>query len=455
MTRFRWLLLLVCCLVLPATARADGIDLPILLVFGIGIFLPLLLFNATVEAPIVGRVLGMKFSEVWWPWFKANIWSLLSGIPVLVLTSFLKDWLVPTELGRRVRVYPWFLVLGIVVYYVVTVLVEWACASRLARRGNVHVASGRLLRAVSLANVASYLVLGPVFYYHEYPRSDVREFTADTRWAQQPALTVVAVSPSGHLEAARADGQERREVIPYGVRDYVVSADLGQALYRGSGDRLFLFQHGTNIPIPELGLWCRAPEMDFSPDGRYAAFIGRAGEQIILRVYDTAAGKLRDVPHFGRGSRNQLAWSTRADSFYLRSDTNYWEISLGPEVSYARLSKAPDDLADHYGRVGPTQTREGAFYGHHKEGGMELHVFWGLERTLRISGPMGRVMMIRDPAGWLGMEQAVFLDGGRELLVGLGGYVYLGDIAAKRLGPVMPGEKFIALTTPFSKRVGF
>ena len=36
-----------------------------------------------------------------------------------------------------------------------------------------------------------------------------------------------------------------------------------------------------------------------------------------------------------------------------------------------------------------------------------------------------------------------------------GDYVYLADVAASRVGSVLRGERFIALTTPFFKQVGF
>ena len=58
------------------------------------------------------------------------------------------------------------------------------------------------------------------------------------------------------------------------------------------------------------------------------------------------------------------------------------------------------------------------------------------------------------PAGALGVHQSVFL-GGNEVLVELGDYVYLADITTKRVGPVLQGEKFIALTGTFSKRFDF
>src|SRR6185503_13393495 len=165
--RFRWFLLLPCYVAFPGTARADGIDLPILIGYGVGIFLPLLLFNATVEAPIMGRFLGGRFSELWWPWFKANVWSLLSGIPVLVVNATLMDWCVPTELGARVRVYPIFLIVCILIYLLTTVLVEFLYARRLVRLADGHIITGRLFKGVLLANVVSYVVLGPVFYLFE------------------------------------------------------------------------------------------------------------------------------------------------------------------------------------------------------------------------------------------------------------------------------------------------
>jgi hypothetical protein len=50
-----------------------------------------------------------------------------------------------------------------------------------------------------------------------------------------------------------------------------------------------------------------------------------------------------------------------------------------------------------------------------------------------------------------GIEQAVFLEGIGEVLVGVGDSVYLLDLPSKRIGPVMGGQDFIVLAKPFSK----
>lgn len=455
MSHLRWLLLLLGCFIVPVHGRADGIDLPVLIGVGAGILVPLLLFNTAVEAPILAGQLGLTSRQWWWPWFKANVWSLLSGIPVLLFNEALKEWLVPKELGGRVRVYPFFLASSIGIYYLATVLVELAYGRRFLRRTGLRVGAGRLCQAVVLANAASYLVLGSILYYREYPRSEVREFTQDTRWARQPTVTVVAVGRNGHLEAVRADGAGGRVVVPHEVHDYVVSADLSRVLYRDAEDRFGFFQHGTNVLLPDLGLRCRAPGMDFSPDGRYAAFAGRIGSTDVLRVCDLTTVTVREVSPIGGGPGRTLVWSSSPDTFYLQSNREYWAIALGEEIVCTQLARAPEDLAVHYGRVGTRWGYDGVSYSQHQQGQRKLLVVPGWGSRLWIDGPEGRLLTLRDPAGSLPVSQAVFLEGGAEVLVELGGYVYLVDPDAKRLGPVVQGERFIAIADPFSKRAGF
>ena len=455
MTRLRWLLLLLCCFTFPFTARADGIDLPILLGFGLGIFLPLLLFNAAIEAPIMGRFLGIKLSDLWWPWFKANVWSLLGGIPALVINELLAGWLLPTELVRRFQVYPLFLVLFAAVFFAATWLVEFVCARSIVRRQGVKVERATLVKAVLLANVASYAILGPAFCVLQYPRPEVREFTRDTRWAKQPALAVVAVGPTGRLETATADGKNHRVILPYEVRDFVVSADLKTVLYRGQDDRFYSYRNGTNALMPELGFWCRTPEMDFSPSGRYAAFLNQ--ETKVIRIFDSMSGQFKDVPTFGDGYRCSVVWSSKEDTIYLKSEKDFREITLGPGSTnaYTALRNPPSDFAGHYGRVGDRWRREGAFYLRHRENGVALDIWYWAGSGLAIHRGRENLMKLSDPAGQLGFTQGILLEGGEEALVGFGNHVYLVDVVGKRLGPVLGGKDFIALAKPFSKQADF
>ena len=65
------------------------------------------------------------------------------------------------------------------------------------------------------------------------------------------------------------------------------------------------------------------------------------------------------------------------------------------------------------------------------------------------------VLRLKDPAGQLGTEQAVFPQGDAEILFGFGGFVYILDVPSKRIGPVMSGQDFIALANPFAKEAEF
>jgi len=365
----------------------------------------------------------------------------------------LTGWFLPAELGRRFRAYPFFLIIFIVVFFSATCLVEFLYARRIVRKTGVRVGAATLAKGVLLANLASYAVLGPVYAFIEYPRTDVREFASDARWSKQPALTVVAVGPGGQLEAAAVNGESNRIVVPYEVRDYVVSADLAQVLYRGTDDRFYLFKHGTNQSVPEIGFWCRAPEMDFSPGGKYAAFINCDSHEI--RVFDSTVGRFSEVPTFGKGDDCRLIWSSKEDTLYLRTGTEDWEIVLEPVVAYKRLKTPPTDFADHYGRVGPTRSRAGFRYTYHQDGPLKLAVWMGLGDYLVIWNQKETLIRLKDPAAQPGIEQAVFLDETGEVLVGVGDFIYILDVSSKRIGPVMSGQEFIALAKPFSKQVDF
>jgi len=404
----------------------------------------------------MGKFLGIKFSELWPPWFKANVWSLLAGIPTVVLNEALTGWFLPGELGRRHRAYPFFLALFILVFFAFTCLVEFLYARKIVRKTGVQVGRTTMAKGVLLANLASYIVLGPVYFFIEYPRTDVREFKSGTSWVKNGTLTVVAIGAKGQLEAATADGRNHRVVVPHEVRDYVLSADLAQVLYRGAGDRFYLFKGGTNQPVPELGFWCRAPEMDFSPSGRYAAFYDGATHTI--RVFDSKVGQCKDAPTFadGYGYDCSLVWSSKEDTIYLRDDKTRWEIVLAlPDMACRRLTNSPSDFANHYARMGNALSRDGAFYSQHQDGALKLHVLLGWRSQLIVDTQNDTVLRLKDPAGELGVQQAVFLRGSSEVIVGVGDFVYILDVLSKRIGPVMGGRGFIALTDPFSKQVDF
>jgi len=395
----------------------------------------------------------MRFLELWPSWFKANVWSLVAGIPALMLNEALTGWFLPGELGQRNRAYPLFLLLFILVFFSATCFAEFLYGQRIMRKSGAHIGRAALFKGVLLANLVSYAVLGPVYFLIEYPRSGIQEFAPDTSWFKNPALTVLAVDHNGQLEAATTGGHNSRIIVPHEVQDYVLSADLAQVLYRGVNDRLYFFARGTNLMVPELGFRCRAPEMDFSPAGKRAAFFDDETKRV--RVYDFTSGRFRDVPTFGDGFGSSLVWSSAEEKLYLKTGKEYWEIELGPDVAYRRLRNSPLDFADHYGRLGNAWSQDGVRYRQHQEGDFKLFVLFGFGNQLVVSSQEKILLRFKDPTGELGIEQAVFLNRSGDVLVGVGDFVYILNVQSRRMGPVMGGQKFIAIAKPFSKQADF
>src|SRR5205809_1268213 len=162
--------------------------------------------------------------------------------------------------------------------------------------------------------------------------------------------------------------------------------------------------------------------MDFSPAGKRVAFFKRDTHQI--RVFNPMAGQFKDVPTFGEGYDCSLVWSSKEDTIYLRSGNESWEIVLEPAVAYKSLTNPPGDLANHYGRVGNSWSRDGVRYANHEHGTLKLAVRYGWGNHLVLYNQKETVMKLKDPAGQLGVEQAVFLESG-EVLVGVGDFVYI------------------------------
>ena len=82
---------------------------------------------------------------------------------------------------------------------------------------------------------------------------------------------------------------------------------------------------------------------------------------------------------------------------------------------------------------------------------MKLRVFRGLGNELIVWNEKKIALRLKDPAGQLGIEQAVFLPGSGEALVELGDFLYVLDVRSKRMGPVMRGRQFIVMGELFSK----
>jgi hypothetical protein len=211
---------------------ADAIDLPLLLFYGIAVFVPLMLFQVTVEGGILSRSWRLPFKQLLRPVFLANCWSLLAGIPIKILNAIIYSFLLPPDFAIYFARYPFVIGLGTLLFFMATIMVEVFYLSRWLNREAVQKARSRIWTGVFLANLATYAVLAPLHYLATRPVNDIKEFTENSAWAMQPAVRIVYVeAQTGHLKSCYSDGTKHQTLVPTRVKDYLVTSNLDLILF--------------------------------------------------------------------------------------------------------------------------------------------------------------------------------------------------------------------------------
>lgn len=217
--------------VCPAVILADGIDLPVLLVFGTVVLVPLMLFQVAVEGGILSRLWRIPFRQLVKVVFVANCWSLIAGIPTKILIAWLYDSVLPNDLIGFFRFYPFAAAGGTFVYFVITIFVEGFYLSRRVKEAGMP--TSKFWSGVVIANLATYAVLAPLDYFGNRPDHNVREFTADSSWAAKPPMQIVYIdSKSGFLKSVFSDGSEPRTLVSSQVTNYIVTSNSEAILFQ-------------------------------------------------------------------------------------------------------------------------------------------------------------------------------------------------------------------------------
>ena len=172
----RKFLILLALVAWPLTARADGIDLPLVAGMGLGVGIPLIAFNVILESWILGRVIHVRFADLWRPMLRANLVSFAVGLPVTILNAMLAEWLLPSEMVARMATYPVALSFAALNYFLATVLAEYLVLRRRFREDAAELMDRPVGKGVWLGNLATYAVLGPLFVMWALPKQTVQTF---------------------------------------------------------------------------------------------------------------------------------------------------------------------------------------------------------------------------------------------------------------------------------------
>lgn len=336
---------------------ANGIGAEGLAIFGCVYFVLPALVVITVEWATIHAIVRRQRA---WPTgavVAANFWSLLAGIPVMILFARNFDRLVPSDLHLYFPAYVRFSLMKYAAYFAVTVVAELAYVMWLARRERAW-SSARLAGAVLLANALTYAVLCPVHYFGMRPTHDVRTFTADTSWAPSGLGPIIYIDyPTRSLMRIDADGANRTTLIDDPMDGFLLTRNLKTCLYL-HGRKL----HYQRIGEPESRrlLDGRTPEnrdsplgmADLSPSGERVAYLSETGELVVvdLRLERTvqagivARPRSFDVP--------EVCWTSKEDVLCVTTESEgNWLVTVKDDLTCNVLSLQtlpPQTLAGTY-----------------------------------------------------------------------------------------------------------
>lgn len=322
-THRRSWLFVIFLLVAPVSVRADAINIPIVLGYGVAILVPLLVFQTVVEAGILRLGFPMRYQDAMGVMFRANVWSVIAGLPTKILNSWLYVSLVPRNLHDYMRLFPSAMALGSCVYFVVTVLVEWLVVRRIFINEGAEVSRSRLIVVIALANAATYAICAPLFYQATKPRHSIQEFTEDSNWARKPAAELFYISSdTGFLRSVRTDGSEDNLVAPFRMESYLVTVDQKRCVFRGEDNKFYDCDLSTLRRTEIPGKW---------------EHWTRVGEVVGLKGQENTI-------HSG-----WFGWAGRSN--WVKSDpwTGYAERGLGSSLRVAPKGKAALVFADNPG----------------------------------------------------------------------------------------------------------
>ncbi len=451
-----------------APLLADGIDVPLVFLFGVAVLVPLMAFQVGVEGAILARLWRLSFRELARGVFLANCWSLAAGIPVKIFNGWLYYWLLPTDLAGFFARYPYTVMLGTGIYFLVTWRVEARYLLKwLAPPEARPVFRARVWSSVLVANLATYAVLAPVHYFATRPTHNIQEFTANTAWARQPPTPLLYIdSATQHLKSTDTEGSPPETVVPLPVVDYQVAADLKLCLFRAPDGNSYLYRRDTGV----AALVWKATEryfmenVAFSPSGRLVAWFQPAVQRV--QVADLQSSNRWDMRWVGEPEQVQIAWTTEESQFVIRSRGQRTLMQVTPERTLKEVESShgvPPAFAPVYGRVSAGRyfsSRDwGPSYDRDELNGLVAWTVPGLGAHLRVyrknNSTASQVRLAVNP-GWLHLSRFAithpnFLSGGRECLFETRTDIYLLDVERRRVGRVTAGHGYILLDSRYAK----
>lgn len=446
-------------------ARADGINVEYVAVAGLVVLIPILLFQVLLEGILLAWVLKVRYVKTLIPLLLANVVSTLAGIPVKLVNSALGGALLPHDLAAYFGALPRVFLLGTLIYFLVTLATETLVIGGWFKTRGAAFTRGRLIRAVVLANVASYVVLAPLYYAFTRPKCDIRQFTTASAWAAKPPAEILYVEkPGKHLCSIMSDGSGRRELVLDAVEDYQIMPESGIVLYRNTGKELcqYRMKDAVRTVVCKLVPY-QMPGMEQvagSPDGQWVAYCIEEKGKCNLILFNTITGHSLNA---NVKSPDGMAWAVAPNTLLLNYAGRWKELSIQMDgiVTRDTAKPAPASVTKVFGRFSGFTWSAGFERGWGKsfpkdsKENVEVSTIPGLASRL-IFTDNGKHFILADNPGLLHLARRIFndvciLSNGREVIFDCNDEIYLLDVRDRKVGKIVSGSRFITLSTRYDR----
>jgi len=429
---------------------ADAINFPLVAVYGITVLLPLLAVVTAVEVLVLSGWLEVQRRRLWRPVLIANVLSTLAGW-VLYLFAPKVLWLVGgRSFPDAIRYYAYGALLLIGLYWAKSVLVEGWYLVRRRMREKLDRPGGVVLRGVIVANVCSYLVVGPVFYLLTRQNMYGVEFL-DSPLAVTACedLVYFVHGETGHICRIQANGSGLETVVPSEATMMVLSRDGSLIVYNSASGGLYYAQIGSvGTALAEVQSARFIDQIDISTDARRIAWV----QDERLHVSDVAHGTIRRVRVEPWSEWDMtVRWDgENPDVVYVAVGTGKralmaWDCA-GPELT--AVAPNPQRVAGNY-RIWPSNyasIERTRWYQH----GYHMRAVPGLGAGVWVQRPDGEMVTFRLNIGLLGIgaggpESGLPTNQPGVVVCEGGGFLYLLDAQRKKAAVLARGTTHLVI----------
>jgi hypothetical protein len=452
---------------------ADAINLPLVGAFGLAVFGPLTLLVTVIECLIFKLLLRVRFRAVFKRILVANIASTLAGGIVLGFQdAFIRSAGITSSIPAFVHGYEWVSILLVLVYYAKSAVVESVVVATRHFAARIERSRWSIVKAVVFGNVASYLVVGPLFVLTTRPTFGHLEVTTDTSWTANPDQAVYFIGPSDHfIDRVNTSGKGLTTVVPYAAADFLISGDETAFAYRDTDGNLYAYRTGDAAPTlvwrTEKRFLMRS--VSLSADNQRIAYV--AGRDVNnegysteyrLNVFEIAScqtSRVYDFP-FPAVQWPVVSWSHDGSFIYALQDPKNVSVyrSAPPYGLVALKSPSAVQPAEVVENYADSSYRWQCVRDDDSGGDVTVTCWQGFGAHLAVERDKQTVLRVANDYGLLklglpGPDSPSFLANGSEVLVEWWGQIYLLDFEHRRMSLLVDGGNYVLPTESFRVRL--